>query len=92
MPLAECFDRGDFTLLVGKSGAELDYEVLESAGVSYKRVPVKYKANRSEEYWTGWALTYYQWENALSFEEIVQCVPVAEICLLYSPYHEMHIG
>lgn len=89
--VAERFGRGDFTLLVGKSGVELAYEVLDKAGVSYERVPVIYTANRSEEYWTGWAIAYYQWETGLSFEEIVNCVPIAEICLMYSPYHEMSI-
>jgi len=89
--IAERFGHGDFTLLVGKSGVELAYEVLDKSGISYKRVPAKYTAGRSEEYWTGWALAYYQWETALSFEEIVNCVPIAEICLMYSPYHEMHI-
>lgn len=89
--IAERFGHGDFTLLVGKSGVELAYEVLDISGISYERVPAKYTAGRSEEYWTGWALAYYQWETALSFEEIVNCVPIAEICLLYSPYHEMHI-
>ena len=89
--VAERFGRGDFTLLVGKSGVELAYEVLERSGIDYERVKVNYTANRSEEYWTGWALAYYQWETALSFEEIVSCVPIAEICVMYSPYHEMHI-
>ena len=89
--VAERFGRGDFTLLVGKSGVELAYEVLERSGIEYERVKVNYTANRSEEYWTGWALAYYQWETALSFEEIVSCVPIAEICVMYSPYHEMHI-
>jgi len=90
--VAERFGQGDFTLVAGKSGVELAYEVLDQAGVSYERIPAKYAVNRSEEYWTGWALAYYQWETALSFKEIVQSVPVAEICSLYSPYHEMHIG
>ena len=89
--VAERFGCGDFTLLVGKSGVELAYEVLDRLGVVYERVPVNYTANRSEEYWTGWVLAYYQWETALSFEEIVNSVPIAEICLMYSPYHEMHI-
>ena len=89
--VAERFGCGDFTLLVGKSGVELAYEVLDKAGNDNERVTVNYTANRSEEYWTGWALAYYQWETALSFEEIVNCVPIAEICLMYSPYHEMHI-
>ena len=89
--VAERFGRGDFTLLAGKSGVEIAYEVLDKAGIDYERVTVNYTANRSEEYWTGWAIAYYQWETALSFEEIVNCVPIAEICLMYSPYHEMHI-
>lgn len=89
--VAERFGQGDFTLLAGKSGVELAYEVLEQAGISYERVPVHYTINRSEEYWTGWALAYYQWETALSFKEIVNCIPIAEICVMYSPYHEMNI-
>ena len=89
--VAERFGQGDFTLLAGKSGVELAYEVLEKEGVSYERIPAKFAVNRSEEYWTGWALAYYQWETALSFEEIVNCVPIAEICAMYSPYHEMNI-
>ena len=89
--VAERFGRGEFTLLAGKSGVELAYEVLDKSGVSYERIPVKYAANRSEEYWTGWAIAYYQWETALSFAEIVNCVPITEICVMYSPYHEMSI-
>jgi len=89
--MAERFGQGDFTLLVGKSGIELAYEVLEQAGVPYQRVPARYAVDRSAEYWTGWALAYYQWETALSFKEIVQCVPITDICVMYSPYHEMHI-
>ena len=89
--VAERFGQGDFTLLAGKSGVELAYEVLEKAGISYERISAKYAVNRSEEYWTGWALAYYQWETALSFAEIVNCVPIVEICAMYSPYHEMNI-
>ena len=68
--VAERFGRGDFTLLVGKSGVELAYEVLERSGIDYERVKVNYTANRSEEYWTGWALAYYQWKTALHFETL----------------------
>ena len=89
--VAEKFGQGDFTLLAGKSGVELAYEVLDKADISYERVPLHYTINRSEEYWTGWALAYYQWETALSFKEIVNCVPISEICVMYSPYHEMSI-
>lgn len=89
--LAARFESGDFTLLVGKSGVELAYLVLEESGTEYGHVKPQFAANRSEEFWTGWALAYYQWETSMGFEEIVRYVPIQEIKALYSPYHEMDI-
>ncbi len=85
------FESGDFTLLVGMSGVELAYEVLEESDISHQRIKPQYSLNRSEEYWTGWALAYYQWETAMSFSEITRYVPIQAIESLYSPYHEMDI-
>ncbi len=89
--VAERFGSGDFTVIVGMSGVELAYEVLEQSGTEYNRVKPNYAFNRSEEYWTGWALAYYQWETSMSFAEIIQYVPIEDIVALYSPYHEMDI-
>lgn len=89
--VAARFEQGDFTLLVGKSGVELAYEVLEQSGIKYERVKPNYTIDRSEEFWTGWALAYYQWKTSLSFAEIVQYIPIKEIRAMYSPYHEMDI-
>ena len=89
--VAARFEQGDFTLLVGKSGVELAYEVLEQSGIKYERVKPNYTIDRSEEFWTGWALAYYQWKTSLNFAEIVQYIPIKEILAMYSPYHEMDI-
>lgn len=89
--VAEDFGQGDFTLLAGKSGVELAFEVLVRAGIRTEPITPHYTAWRSKEYWTGWALAYYQWETALSFVEIVRYIPIQEIQSLYSPYHEMDI-
>lgn len=89
--VAVLFENGDYSVLVGMSGVELAYEVLEKSGVVYERMKPRYTANRSEEFWTGWALAYYQWETSMSFEEIVRYVPLIDILALYSPYHEMDI-
>ena len=89
--VAARFAGGDFTVLVGMSGVELAYEVLERAGVQYERIKPRYSVDRSAEYWLGWALAYYQWVTAMNFEEIVRYVPIKEILKLYSPYHEMDI-
>lgn len=89
--VAPLFEKGDIHILVGKSGVELAYEVLERSGLAYKRVTPQYSMDRSEEYWTGWALAYYQWETAQPFAEIVQYIPIQDILAMYDPYHEMDI-
>jgi len=85
------FEQGDFSVLVGMSGVELAYEVLEQSHVAHERITPRYTADRSETFWCGWALAYYQWETAMSFSEIVRYVPLQDIVALYSPYHEMDI-
>lgn len=89
--VASRFENGDFKLLVGMSGVEIAYEVLEKSNIMHNRIEPCYTANRSEEYWTGWALAYYQWETSLSFAQIVKHISIKDIMALYSPYHEMDI-
>jgi DNA-binding transcriptional regulator YiaG len=89
--IAKRFEKGDFTVLVGKSGVELAYDVIEQINGISHRIEPRYTANRSEEYWVGWALAYYQWFTTLPFSNIVKYVSVKEIEALYSPYHEMDI-
>lgn len=89
--VAADFGSGDFTLIAGKSGVELAYEVLERSGRTVERVKPRYTAGRSEEYWTGWSLAYYQWDTGLSFSEIARYIPIEDVQELYFPYHEMDI-
>ena len=89
--IAERFENGDFTLLAGKSGVEIAYAVLEQSEIDYERIKPNYTVDRSEEFWTGWALAYYQWESTMSFAEIIHYIPIKDIMALYSPYHEMDI-
>ena len=85
------FETGDFSVIAGMSGVELAYEILERSGITCDRMKPGYTADRSEEFWTGWALAYYQWETSMRFLEIVRYIPVKDILALYSPYHEMDI-
>ena len=89
--VAREFENGDAGVVVGKSGVELTYEVLERNGSMERRMRAYYSAWKSPEYWAGWALAYYQWETALSFAEIVRYVPIIRVIALYEPYHEMDI-
>lgn len=89
--VAKRFENGDSATVAGKSGVELAYEVLERTQGDKERVAPNYTANRSEEYWAGYVLAYYQWLKAKSFKDIVEHVPVKRIKALYNPYHEMDI-
>ena len=89
--IATRFEKGDFHLIAGKSGVELAYDVAEIFDKNKRNIRPKYPANRSEEYWTGWALAYFQWETGLSFAEIVKYVSIKDVQSLYNPYHEMDI-
>lgn len=89
--IADRFGAGDYTVLVGKSGVELAYDVLEQSGIQVIRVKPNYPVDRSVEYWTGWALAYYQWETGLTFAEIDAYVPIQRVSDLYYPFHEMDI-
>lgn len=89
--ISKRFGDGDYTLLVGRSGVELAYEVMNSVQKFTPPAKVQYAVNRSAEYWTGWALAYYQWDTGMSFAEIDRHIPIMDIYMLYNPYHEMDI-
>lgn len=85
------FEQGDCSVLVGMSGAELTHRILEQVGEAVPAQQPSYAYDRSPEYWTGWAIAYYQWDTGLSFTAIEQAVPITEVRMLYTPYHEMDI-
>lgn len=89
--LSARFEQGDCSVLVGLSGVELARIVLEQAGEAVSMRWPSYSYDRSPEYWTGWAIAYYQWDTGLRFSEIEQVVPITEVRLLYTPYHEMDV-
>lgn len=83
------FERGESTVIVGKSGVELALEVMKDESLALKYRPA---ANRTPEYWCGWALAYFQWYTNLSFKEINNYIQISEILAMYSPYHEMDVS
>ena len=87
-PVSKRFQSGDSSTLVGKSGVELAFDVIEDYD---RKVVPKYTENRSIEYWVGWAIAYYQWKTNLTFEKITEIISIDDIALLYNPYHEMDV-
>ena len=89
--IASLFGSGDVKTIAGRSGIELAWEILEKSGLRFGRTAPGIRFDRSQEYWAGWALAYYQWSTAMSFRDIIRCVPIADVVALYHPYHEMDI-
>ena len=89
--IAKRFENGDVSLLVGKSGVEIGYEVIYKTFGEFQTIEIEYTVNRSPEYWVGWVLAYYQWQSGKSFSGINKEISLDEILKMYSPYHEMDI-
>ena len=97
--VSRLFAHGDASVVAGCSGIELARLVVREAGCDQVEPPDArltdaqeagwYCGGRSEEYWCGWALAYYQWRRALSFSDIEARVPIEDVLALYEPYHEM---
>ena len=89
--VAKRFENGDVSLIVGKSGIEIGYEVLDKTYGKFEPIEIGFAVSRSEEYWVGWFLAYYQWLYGISFSKIITNVSIKDIQALYYPYHEMDI-
>lgn len=83
------FEEGESSVIAGKSGVELALEIAGDFSLAKKYRPA---ANKSPEYWAGWALAYFQWQTNLTFKKIDSLIPIEEVLGMYSPYHEMDIS
>lgn len=91
--LSKQFATGEPSVIAGRSGIELALEILQSDGedgiiAARSFTPV---SGATPEYWTGWALAYYQWECGRAFDDIAKLVSIEDVASLYHPYHEMDI-
>ena len=85
------FQNGNPTYIAGKTGCEIVKEVIEESGIQPVNVEDEMYLDKSPEYWTGWALAYYQWFTCRLFMKINAAVPIHRIVQMYNVYHEMDI-
>ena len=91
------FAHGSPKYIAGKSGIELALDIfydmhldeseIQKALLNYQQKP----DGRSPEFWTGYAIAYYQWFSALSFSHINDILPIENVLKMYPKYHEMDI-
>ena len=68
--VASAFERGDIRTIVGMSGIELAYEILDRSGVEYERQSPRHTISLSAEYSYGSDLALRQWKSGISFAEL----------------------
>lgn len=89
--IARQFEIGNPMYVAGKNGCEVAREVISLSGLKEPEEEDLMYLDKSPEYWTGWALAYYQWKTGRSFREIDHVVRVDKICGMYGIFHEADI-
>lgn len=90
--IAEQFGNGNPMYVAGRTGCEIAREVLERSGIRLEGIEDEMFLDKSPEYWSGWALCYYQWITGKSFERIYRAVSMSEILGMYPTLHEADIS
>ncbi len=86
------FERGNPSILKGKSGTELAIEILSENYMFEEYPEPKIKEERSPEFWAGWALAQYQYYTAKRFRDIFSKIYLSDIIKMYPLYHELDIS
>lgn len=85
-------EKGEPSVLAGKSGIELAVEVIfETTGKS-PAAELRKTSGRTKEYWIGWVVAYYQWHSARSYAEIFKALSFEELKRMYHTLHEADIS
>lgn len=85
------FASGNPRYVAGINGCELTRIVLEQTKTPFIDTEDAMYLDKSPEYWSGWALAFYQWFSDRSFTEILTAIHLSEIITMYPVYHEMDI-
>jgi len=88
--IAEQFEKGNPKYIAGYSGFELAEMVVEQSGnSSMLKDENHFTYGRSQEYWAGWVLAYYQWKSCRSFAEMQKYgIDISKVIAFYHPLHE----
>lgn len=89
--IARQFEIGNPAYVAGRNGCEVAKEVIVLSGLDMPEAKDLMYLDKSPEYWTGWALAYYQWRSGQSFRQIDHAVSIDTVCAMYDPLHEADI-
>lgn len=90
--VARRFEIGDVSVVAGKSGPELAYMVLSKLDHREEFPEPVWREERSDLYWSGWVIAYYQWYTAQPFFFIWSSISIRMLQKMYPAFHEMDIA
>ena len=84
-------ENGEPACIAGKSGIELVIDVVsQTMGNEISNEP-EARFGRSNEYWIGWAVAYYQWYSCRKYSEIFKVFSFDDLNQMYYTLHEADI-
>jgi DNA-binding XRE family transcriptional regulator len=86
------FEIGNVSYIAGQSGVELAYKVLSEIDNMTSFPDALWREERSDIFWCGWILAYYQWYSNQSFHKIWEYVSIRQLLKLYPTFHEADIS
>ena len=84
-------ENGEAFYIAGKSGIEIVREIVFETKGEALEVEARESYGRSEEYWIGWAVAYYQWYTNRRYSEIFKAVAFEDLQKMYHILHEADI-
>ena len=90
--VSQGFENGDPKYIAGKSGIELVCEVVSETMGKFMGAISEDKHERSQEYWIGWAVAYYQWYSSRKFSDIFKAISYGDFEKMYYTLHEADIS
>lgn len=89
--VATQFETGNPTYLAGMNGCELVREVVKATTDREITAADNIYLDKSPEYWSGWAVCYYQWHSGRPFKNIFDAVSIDTVIGMYNTLHEADI-
>ncbi len=90
-PSSKQFSAGNPRYVAGMNGCELARTILTETHTPFTDSEDVMYLDKSPEYWSGWALAFYQWYTSRSFMDILKNTALSKIIDMYPVYHEMDI-
>ena len=86
--ISKRMENGEPACLAGKSGIEIAREVILETTRKEIQIAQQDTFGRSKEYWSGWAVAYYQWYSGRKFSDIFKVITFEDLQKMYYTLHE----